>query len=202
MQARPILIQVVRLPTERAGGPESPSRPAVPCHYRLIPVLAAVAWYSCSMPLAAATWLPMLLATPPVGQCHVSAVTCQWPARASSRAFQISVRTPAVPSVALSSSPGKDDPRRVVSERCQAAAGTSSRTRSTSLRVPLAAAGGATVTGTATDSRYSGPPVKWGFLLKMGPGAFIRVGALQEASPRPRKPQLPASVLQTSPKGH
>lgn len=119
----------VRLPTERAGG--SPSRPAVPCHYRLIPVLAAVAWYSCSMPLAAATWLPMLLATPPVGQCHVSVVTCQWPARASSRAFQISVRTPAVPSAALSSSPGKDDPRRVVSERCQAAAGTSSRTRNT-----------------------------------------------------------------------
>ena len=86
---------------------------------------------SCSMPLAAATWLPMLLATPPVGQCHVSVVTCQWPARASSRAFQISVRTPAVPSAALSSSPGKDDPRRVVSERCQAAAGTSSRTRNT-----------------------------------------------------------------------
>ena len=90
---------------------------------------------SCSILLAAATsgWLPMLLATPPVarGQCRVSAVTCQWPARASSRAFQISVRTPAVPSAALSSSPGKDEPRRVVSERCQAAAGTSSRTRNT-----------------------------------------------------------------------
>ena len=87
---------------------------------------------SCSMPLEAATsrasHAPCHAARGPVPRLSSNLpVACS----ASSRAVQISVRTPAVPSAALSSSPGKDEPRRVVSERCLAAAGTSSRTRNT-----------------------------------------------------------------------